>query len=230
MKALAIDTSTNTMGVAIIDQAHVLGEIITTISKNHSVRLMPAVQSLMKEVGVSPNELEKVVVAIGPGSYTGVRIGVTIAKTLAWSLKIPITGVSTLEVLAQNGSYFDGAVCPLIDARRGRVYTGLYENIDGHMQTIVDEQNVLFKDWLEMIKEKANKVLFVGTDVSIHSKQIDAVFGAHAQIAAFSSSYPRPAELARIGLQKENDDIHTLVPNYLRLAEAEAKWLALKEN
>ena len=87
---------------------------------------MPTVEALMKECGVSPSELSKIVVAKGPGSYTGVRIGVTIAKTLAWTLSIPISAVSSLETLAANGQYFDGYISPLFDARRGQVYTGLY--------------------------------------------------------------------------------------------------------
>ena len=108
MTILAIDTSNHTLGIALVRDDTVVGESITYLKKNHSVRAMPTVEALMKECGVAPNELSKIVVAKGPGSYTGVRIGVTIAKTLAWTLSIPITAVSSLETLAANGRYFDG--------------------------------------------------------------------------------------------------------------------------
>ena len=91
-KTLAIDTSSFVMGLAVTDGDVTLGEVTTNIKKNHSIRLMPAIDVLMKEVGVKAKELEQIVVAVGPGSYTGVRIGVTTAKTLAWSLQIPVIG------------------------------------------------------------------------------------------------------------------------------------------
>ena len=127
MKVLAIDTSNFTLGIALIDGNQVMGEYITNLKKNHSVRVMPAIETLLKDCDTLPKELDKIVVAKGPGSYTGVRIGVTIAKTLAWTLKIPLSGVSSLEALAANGRYFNGSISPLFDARRGQVYTGLYE-------------------------------------------------------------------------------------------------------
>lgn len=117
MKVLAIDTSNYVMGVSLIEENTVVGEIITNLTKNHSVRLMPAVEQLLKECNVKPKELDKIVVAAGPGSYTGVRIGVTAAKTLAWSLQIPIVGVSSLEVVAANGVDFQGVICPLSETR-----------------------------------------------------------------------------------------------------------------
>jgi tRNA threonylcarbamoyladenosine biosynthesis protein TsaB len=126
MKMLAIDTSNFVMGVAVVEENKVIGEIITNLKKNHSVRVMNAVESLLKDCDIAPSELDRIVVAHGPGSYTGVRIGVTIAKTLAWTLNIPLIGVSSLEALAANGRYFDGYIAPLFDARRQQLYTGLY--------------------------------------------------------------------------------------------------------
>src|SRR5574342_1006942 len=128
MTVLAIDTSNYALGVALLEENQVLGEYITNLKKNHSVRIMPAIQTLMKDCERVPADLTKIVVAEGPGSYTGVRIGVTIAKTLAWTLNIPMSGVSSLEVAAASaGRYFDGYVSPFFDARRGQIYTGLYK-------------------------------------------------------------------------------------------------------
>lgn len=225
MKALAIDTSNQIMGVAVIDGTTILGEYITNLSKNHSVRLMPAISNLMKEVGIEPKQLERIIVAHGPGSYTGVRIGVTIAKTLAWTLHIPIIGVSSLEVLARNGQLFNGVVSPLFDARRGQVYTGLYKMKGNQFQSIKEDQIVMLKSWVGELKQQDEKVLFVGNDVPLHEAVIKEVLQDQAIIASPSLFNPRPSELAIIGIEKEPQEVHTFVPNYIRLAEAEAKWL-----
>ncbi len=126
MNILAIDSSNVAMGVGLSNDGQVLGEVITNVKKNHSVRLMPAIEHLMNDVGMTPDSIDRIAVAMGPGSYTGVRIGVTVAKTLAWTLQKELVGVSSLEVLAQNGSFFEGLIVPFFDARRGQAFTGLY--------------------------------------------------------------------------------------------------------
>src|SRR3954451_8207264 len=169
MTILAIDTSNYPLGVALIEDNQVLGEYITNLKKNHSVRIMPAIQTLMKDCERVPAQLTKIVVAKGPGSYTGVRIGVTIAKTMAWSLKIPLVGVSSLEILAAGaGRYFDGYISPLIDARRGQVYTGLYEYHSGELTTVKEDCLVLSADWAVALKEVKKPILFVGNDLPLH--------------------------------------------------------------
>lgn len=231
MKVLAIDTANLVMGVAIIDGEKVVGEITTNLQKNHSLRLMPAIDLLMKEVGIKPNELERIVVASGPGSYTGVRIGVTTAKTLAWTLNIPLVGVSSLEVLAQNGRYFDGYVAPLFDARRGQVYTGLYETKEQNVSPVQADQLVLLEDWLHVLKQLEKPVLFLGNDLVLHRNVICERLGKQSVLPPFVTDNPRAAELAFLGLQKEaTTDVHSFVPQYLQLAEAEAKWLKAQES
>lgn len=225
MKVLAIDTSNYVMGVALLDEQEVVGEIITNVKKNHSVRLMPAIEQLLRECDTRPSELSKIVVAAGPGSYTGVRIGVTVAKTLAWALQIPITGVSSLEVLAANASYFDSYICPIFDARRQQIYTGLYTYEDT-LRVKEEERIIVISEWLPLLKELNQKVLFLGNDLSIHKETIIAALGEQAVFASMAKHNPRPSELGYIGLQKEAEEVHTFVPNYIRMAEAEANWLA----
>lgn len=226
MKILAIDTSNYTLGIALIDDDRVIGEYITNIKKNHSIRVMPAIETLMKDCDMISSDLEKIVVAEGPGSYTGVRIGVTIAKTLAWTLNIPLAGVSSLAVVAASaGHYFDGIISPLFDARRGQIYTGLYKYDNGRL--IVDKQDhlLLAKDWVAALKVRQERVLFVGNDLPIHEAVIKEALGDQAVLAKLTEQNPRPAELAFLGRDKEPVDIHSFVPNYIRLAEAESKWL-----
>ena len=228
-KVLAIDTSTYVLGVAIVEEDKVIGELVTNVKKNHSLRAMPAVEKLMQDCDVKPAELERIVVGKGPGSYTGVRIGVTLAKTLAWSLKIPLVGVSSLELVAANGRYFAGSLCALQDARRGQVYTGLYRYVDGELVTEIEDVNILMTDWLKTLKDKQEPVLFIGNDVHLHQETIIEYLGELAHFAQVSEHNPRPSELAFLGLKREAEDAHSFVPNYTRLAEAEAKWLESKE-
>ncbi|KPB03459.1 tRNA (adenosine(37)-N6)-threonylcarbamoyltransferase complex dimerization subunit type 1 TsaB [Bacillus sp. CHD6a] len=228
-KVLAIDTSTYVLGVAIVDEKKVIGELVTNVKKNHSLRAMPAVEKLMQDCDVAPSDLERIVVGKGPGSYTGVRIGVTLAKTLAWSLNIPLVGVSSLELVAANGRYFDGSICALQDARRGQVYTGLYRYKDGELMTEVEDVNILMTDWLQGLKDRQEPVLFIGNDVHLHKETIIEYLGELAHFAQVSEHNPRPSELAFLGLKREAEDAHSFVPNYTRLAEAEAKWLESKE-
>lgn len=231
MKVLSIDTSNYVLGIGLLDGGTVLGEYISNIKKNHSVRVMPAIQTLMNECGIVPKDLTKIVVAEGPGSYTGVRIGVTIAKTLAWTLNIPLSGVSSLEVAAASaGRYFDGYVSPFFDARRGQIYTGLYKFDGQDIQAVKEDQLVMSADWVQMLKELDKRILFTSNDLKLHETVIKEALGEQAVFAAITEQNPRPAELALLGRDKESVDLHAFVPNYIRLAEAEANWLKAQEN
>ncbi|MFD2046474.1 tRNA (adenosine(37)-N6)-threonylcarbamoyltransferase complex dimerization subunit type 1 TsaB [Ornithinibacillus salinisoli] len=229
MSILAIDTSNQVLGVAILRENQVIGEVVTNITKNHSVRLMPAIDNLMKEVNIEPTQLEKIVVAKGPGSYTGVRIGLTTAKTLAWSLNIPIVGVSSLEVLAYQGRFFDSLVCPFFDARRGLVFTGLYEWIDGKLALIVEETNILMEEWLTRLSESNKKILFLSPDIEKHRELIREKLGDLAIIPEDTYHIAKPSHLALAGSYHGAEHTHSIAPNYLRLAEAEANWLKNQE-
>ncbi|WP_085993411.1 tRNA (adenosine(37)-N6)-threonylcarbamoyltransferase complex dimerization subunit type 1 TsaB [Oceanobacillus senegalensis] len=225
MNVLTIDTSNQVMGVAILQDEIVIGEIVTNITKNHSVRLMPAINQLMEEVSMTPDQLDKIVVAKGPGSYTGVRIGLSTAKSMAWALDIPVVGVSSLEILAYHGQFFNGYICPFFDARRGLVYTGIYQWQDQQLISVDEEKNILMVDVLDRLANENQEVLFLSPDLSLHLEQIKEVLGEKAVIPAGPYHIPNPSFLGLAGLSKEVDNTHTLTPNYLRLAEAEANWL-----
>ncbi|HEU5139503.1 MAG TPA: tRNA (adenosine(37)-N6)-threonylcarbamoyltransferase complex dimerization subunit type 1 TsaB [Bacillales bacterium] len=229
MKILAIDTSNQVMGVAVSDGQFILGEMITNMKKNHSVRVMPAIQSLLREVRLKPEDLDCVAVAHGPGSYTGVRIGVTIAKTLAWSLGIPVVGISSLEVLAQNGRRFDGLVSPIFDARRGQVYTGLYGSEYDSFHNIKKDKIILLANWLDELKTEES-ILFIGQDLEKHGQFIMEKLGSQATLAETGEQNPRPGALALLAAQRSPaHSVHSFTPEYLQMAEAESKWLASQE-
>ncbi|GAB3799318.1 tRNA (adenosine(37)-N6)-threonylcarbamoyltransferase complex dimerization subunit type 1 TsaB [Virgibacillus kimchii] len=230
MNLLAIDTSNQAMGVALLQDNQILGEIVTNIKKNHSVRLMPAIEQMMKEVSIAPEELNKIVVAKGPGSYTGVRIGLTTAKTMAWALNIPVVGVSSLEALSYQARNFNGYICPFFDARRGRVFSGIYKWDGNKSVPVYEEANLPMETLLKKLAEDQQEVIFLSPDISVYKEIIREKLGMSASIPEDIFHLARPSHLALAGMTRKAEETHLLEPNYLRLAEAEANWLKQKGN
>ncbi len=222
---LAIDTSTQALSVALVSEQTVLGEFSTTIKKTHSVQAMPAVKQLMTHCQAKPADITKIVVAKGPGSYTGVRIGVTLAKTLAWTLGAELVGISSLHSLAQNGAGFDGYITPMIDARRGQVFTSLFSSSNGLLTRVSDDHIVLCDNWATELTKLQKPVLFIGADTQIHQETIKGILGDQAQFATAAMNMPRASQLAHLCTGLPSEDVHSFTPNYARLAEAETNWL-----
>jgi tRNA threonylcarbamoyladenosine biosynthesis protein TsaB len=215
----------------VVDESRVLAEMTTNMQKNHSVRLMDCISLLLDETETAPEQLAGIAVAKGPGSYTGVRIGVATAKSMAWSLNIPVVGVSSLQAVAMNALGFSGGIIPLFDARRGQVYTGYYDT-EG-MRTVsprLSERIILLREWLPLVSGEAEgrPLLFLGDDVALHRETIVQTLGERAQFAPASFNHPRAAHIGFLALSgiREGGNAHQLTPEYLQVAEAEAKWLA----
>src|SRR5690625_238230 len=225
MNVLAIDTATNVMGVALTKDGILKGELVTNLQKNHSIRLMPAIDFLMDEINMNPEDLDQIIVSKGPGSYTGIRIGLSTAKAMAWALDVPIIGVSSLEQLAFQGRNSSMLISPFIDARRDSVFTGLYRFQGGELTLVVEEQHVKMSDWLKLLEKQREHILFVSPDISLYKEKINRALGDFAIMAGNSYQIGKPSDLIEIGKYKEEDEIHTLVPNYLRLTEAEANLI-----
>ena len=155
MKILAFDTSSTALSVALLEDENLVAEATVTVKKNHSISLMPTIDFLVAQVSWQPADLDRVVVAQGPGSYTGLRVAVATAKTLAYALNIDLVGVSSLQALMDHSA--DGVVIPIMDARRNNVYVGFYEN----GQALVPDCHAAFVDVLEQAKT-FEKVTFVG--------------------------------------------------------------------
>ncbi|WP_079709972.1 tRNA (adenosine(37)-N6)-threonylcarbamoyltransferase complex dimerization subunit type 1 TsaB [Paraliobacillus ryukyuensis] len=227
MSILAIDTSNETLGVAIHDGAKTIAAYIANSKTKHSKRLMPVINQLMQDANMTPQDLTRIVVAKGPGSYTGVRIGLSTAKMMAWTLQIPVIGISSLETLALHAITQPELICPFFDARRGLVYTGLYQRSDAHQAKLIkDEQNVLMEDWLYELRELNQSILFLSPDLALYRDLIQSILGEKAIFPMEPFHHPSPALLAVAGSERAEDPVHQLTPNYLRLVEAEAKWLA----
>ncbi len=226
MKILAIDTSNQVMSVALMDETHLIVERIVNVKRNHSIQLMPAIEEIMKEAGWRPKELTRIVVAKGPGSYTGVRIGVTVAKTLAFSLDIELVGVSSLKVLAANGTPIQGSYAvPLFDARRGNVYTGLYQYREEGLVQVEKDTHISAEKWSLFLKELVGPIQLLGEDRLKHSELFESAFGSRLIDLPSSHHYPRASVLGELGKDLEPEDRHLFEPDYLKLAEAEQNWM-----
>lgn len=225
MKILSMDTSNQTLAVGIVEAQKVLGQMQTTVNKNHSTTLMPAVEALVQKVGFTPKDFTRIVVAQGPGSYTGLRIGVTTAKTLAETLKIELVGVSSLKTIAANCIGQEGWIVPLFNARRKNVYAGAYEWQGEQLISRLEDQHVSLAELLE--KLKGQTVYFVGEDVQDFHDEIVAVFPETVINTVISWNYPNGITLAELGAKEEPvEDIHAFLPAYLKRVEAEENWLA----
>ena len=214
MKILAMDTSNKALSLAILENKELLGQVTFNIKKNHSITLMPAIDFLMNSLDLKPADLDQIAVAQGPGSYTGLRIAVATAKTLAHTLKIELVGVSSLLALVPE--QVEGLAIPIMDARRNNVYAGFYQS----GQAVRPEAHLPLVEVLEIAGAANQPVTFVG-ETATFAEQIKAAIPQ----AAIQPTLPDAAAVGRLGLDLPAQSIHDFVPSYLKRVEAEENWL-----
>ena len=214
MNILAVDTSNKALSLGLLQDKELLGQVTLNIKKNHSITLMPAIDFLMNSLDMKPKDLDRIVVAQGPGSYTGLRIAVATAKTLAHTLKIELVGVSSLLALVPE--QVEGLVIPVMDARRNNVYAGFYQS----GQSVRPEAHLPLAEVLEMAGAANQSVTFVG-ETTAFTEQIEAALPQ----AAIHPTLPDASAVGRLGLDQPAQSIHDFVPNYLKRVEAEENWL-----
>ncbi len=223
---LGIDTANTPLSVALVKDGEIIVEENTGLAINHSLRAMPAVEELMKKAGIVPAQIDAIAVSEGPGSYTGVRIGVTIAKTLAWTLDKPLVGISSLKVLAANVLFFPGLICPVFDARRDNVYGAVYRYDGEELVTVYEDGHYSLDELLSFLEQQSTPVLFVGKDAKMHEEKITGRLGERASLSPLAFNLPRASSLIELAMHiGETTDVHPFVPQYRRLVEAEANWL-----
>lgn len=225
MKILGIDTSTMTGSIGLLDHRELIAEYTLTSLVTHSERLMVMVDLLLKGVGLRIEEVDGIAVALGPGSFTGLRIGVTTAKSLAYSLGKPLAGVPTLDALVQNFPLTDRLLCPILDARKKEVYSAFYRLKDHQIQRISAYQVGPIEEVLGKIEEP---VIFLGNGLNLYREYIEHALGKNALFADPAHSSPKGGFIAYLGLQRltknDQDDPFSLTPIYVRKSDAEIFW------
>ena len=214
MLILGIDTSTKICTCSIFDNENgVIAETSLSVKKNHSNIVMPIIDNLFKISDLNINDIDKIAVAIGPGSFTGVRIALGIAKGLAMALNKPLIAVNELDILEAIADGNENEVIPLIDARKERVYYK-YQN------TYVDDYLInLISNF-----DKNKKYVFVGDGATNYKNILKDNLGENAIVLPMYNAFPRASVLCELALNKEEANIYTLEPEYISKSRAEKNF------
>ena len=219
MLILGIDTSTNVGTVAIYsDVKGTLGEISVNINKTHSENIMVMIDELFKLTNTTINDIDKIAVSIGPGSFTGIRIGVAVAKGLASATNCKIVGVNELDVIAGNSTSNECEMCSIIDARKERGYYCTFKYENGILKQLEDYKVGELREFLETRKEI--RTVYLGDGAINYKNLISNIVGENGLFSPKSLNLPRASVVAELGINNE-DNLYTMEPIYLSKSQAE---------
>ena len=230
MKILALETSAKAVSVAVAENDTIITSRFANEGETHSVTMMPMLDEMLQEAGLTVRDMELIAVSNGPGSFTGLRIGVSAAKGLAWALDVPCCGVSTLDAMAQNALDFDGLVIGAMDARRSQIYNALFLCHGGKLQRLTEDRAIGLDVLLpEMEKYSDLPKLVVGdgavlcytylSENNIACKMLDGERGLQNARGVAHAAY-------EMALRGQTVSARDLTPVYLRLSQAERERLA----
>lgn len=225
MKILALDSSGLVASVAVVEDEKLLAEYTVNYKKTHSQTLLPMLDEIAKMIDLDLYSVDAIAVAAGPGSFTGLRIGSATAKGLGLALNKPLIAVPTVDALAYNLYGTDKLVCPLMDARRNQVYTGVYAFDDRTLKILKPQMAVSIEDLTEMLNEMGQEVLFLGDGVPVYQKQIDEKMKVPYHYVPAHLNKQRAAAVAVLGeryfQEGKTEEARDHQPDYLRLSQAE---------
>lgn len=221
MKLLTIDTSTNTCSVALTCEGRLVGEYLLEMQRTLSERLLAGVELLLTGAGLTVQDMDGFGVALGPGSFTGLRIGIATVKGLAMAAGKPVAGFSSLAMLAMNLPWADAPVCPMFDARKKEIYTGLYRTRE-LPEPIISDRVLSPETFLAQLD---GPVIFVGDGAVRYRESIESLLGPRARFAPASVTQPRAAAGALLAeaefARGSSVTAAALAPLYIRPSEAE---------
>lgn len=226
MKILAIETSTLTGSVALLDQGVLKGEMTLSVSVKHSERLMPSIDRLLQDAGESLESVDLFAATVGPGSFTGLRIAAATVQAFCLALQKPSMSISSLQALACNGSYFSGLVVPMLDARRSEVYAGIYRMQGPKPPQIVGEEMAI--DPHQLVERLSAphfarvNLLFLGEGSLVYRDLINRELKGRALFAAAPLNFPRAAQVASLAWSQVERGVvpdRLMMPRYVRPAE-----------
>ena len=224
MLIFGIDTCCNAATAALLEDDRLVAQTVINSGKTHSQKMMPQIEQMFRQAEKEVSDVDCFAAAVGPGSFTGVRIGVATVKAFAQATKKQCVAVSTLQGLAHNLSVFDGVICPILDARREQVYNALFRG-GKTMERLCEDRALAMENLLEELKEETLPILFCGDGVPVFREKITEVLGEKAMFAPVMQNMNLGASIAEIGLAmaKKGETIPygELVPQYVRLSQAE---------
>ena len=222
MKILAADTSTNIASVALADGPAILAEYTVEVTNMHTARLIPLIDELLWSAGCSLEELDALCVGLGPGSFTGVRIGVSTLKSMSYALQKPLVGVCTLDALAFGLRQAGTPICAMLDARRREVYAAVYHSPPTR------DSDILCVSMHELVEQLPEPTLLVGSGADVYREQLEELAGERIHFAEPVFGVPRAALLTQIALSRvvdgTTDDFMAITPIYVRKPEAEVQY------
>ena len=229
MKILAVDASGQVASVAVATENGILAEYSVDYLKTHSQTLLPMIDEVLKMTDTDKHSLDAIAVSAGPGSFTGLRIGVATVKGLATALDKPVIAVPTLEMLAENFFGSGERICPMMDARRNQVYTAVYQSEGEHLVSCVEQKACALEEILSELNDAGLPVVLLGDGVDAYKEQIRAGLTINYRFASLHQNRQRAGSLAVLALQKAKEGKlipgSELVPEYLRLSQAERERL-----
>jgi tRNA threonylcarbamoyladenosine biosynthesis protein TsaB len=229
MRALAIDTSTSVAGVAVVDEQGLLAEFMINDKKTHSQKLVPMLEELLISLKLTISDMDVLAAVTGPGSFTGLRIGVTTVKSMAYAVHKPVVGIPSLDALASTVTASEGSlVCPILDARNNQVYTALYQFRHGMAENDSGYMGVHISELVKQIEEKNARVTFTGDAVKLHKDFLRIELGERCTfmpdfLLQHMASAAAQLALAR-ALRGDTTDCYELTPFYLRQSQAEREF------
>ena len=217
MSILAIETSSERLGVALVDEQRVRASYEVLAGRTHAIELPKAVQRVLAAGEETLASLTGIAVSIGPGSFTGLRIGLAFVKALAFRFRMSIIGVPSLDVLASNALWSPRLVCPVVDAKQRKVYAAWYRTAEGKLEKRSDYQLVSVEALCAALPSEP--VLFLGDGIGVYRQQLEAALGDRGACAPPELWWPHAATVGRLGLERLRDGLQddpaTLVPMYL---------------
>ena len=233
MRILAFETSAKAASVALLENGKLVGESYQNTGLTHSQTLMVMAQDLMNQCGVSVSEVDAVAVANGPGSFTGVRIGVAAAKGFAWGKQLPCYGVSTLEAMAHSLGIWQGYVCPVMDARRSQVYNALFYVNHGEITRVEADRAIALEALGAQLKTLEGPIFLVGDGSSLCHNRLGGVI-TNLVLPPEHRIHQRATGVGLVAHKLSpagaDADANGLRPNYLRLSQAERERLERGQN
>lgn len=225
MKVLGIDSSGLVASVAVAEEETLLAEYTVNYKKTHSQTLLPMLDEIAKMTELELSTIDVIAVAAGPGSFTGLRIGSATAKGLGLVLKKPLVSVPTVAALAYNLWGSDALICPLMDARRNQVYTGIYRFEDGKLITVQEQTAVVVTEIAGQLNMLGEKVIFLGDGVPVYREILKKTVKVPFLFAPAHMNRQRASSVAMLGMElakeEKTETAAAHQPNYLRLSQAE---------